>query len=402
MLPEFLLPRRPVRMDWPPKPPRTAPRRRWADWRALVGGTGRGMIGAGLLLFGFVGYQLWGTGIQQARSQDRLDDRFTELLDAASTVGPPTPPVTATAPASPATTTLTTATPVPSTGVPSTAARPAPKPGEPIAKIVIPSIGVDQVVVSGVGTEELKKGPGHYPDTPVPGQLGNAAIAGHRSTFGAPFERVDELDPGAEIDVITPDGRFVYRVTDIRVVEPTEIGVIGPTTDAVLTLTSCWPKYSADKRIVVRATLDPAAGRPAVAPTSSLPLVTSSPRPVSGTAGPDTTLAATTTVTTADTRADTTSGTTTGATAGATTGVDDPLDATASTDAFRQGWWSDEGAWGDVVLWGGLLTGVALAAWWTSRRTRRNWVGALAGIGPFVVALYFFYENAARLLPPNI
>lgn len=389
MLPEFLAPRRPVRLDWPAKPP--APPRRWTlDWRTLVGGTGRTLIGAGLLLIGFVVYQLWGTGIQQARSQDQLEDRFTELLASASTGAPPstTAPVTSV----PAATTAVAGEPAPTaaatTSAPAapapTAARPVVREGQPIARIVIPSIGVDQVVVSGVSNDDLKKGPGHYPDTPLPGETGNVAIAGHRSTFGAPFERVDELEAGDEIVVTSIEGgRFVYRVTDARIVEPTEISVIGPSRDAVLTLTSCWPKFSADKRIVIRAALDPVAGQPArPAPaTTAVPTVTTTP-PV---AGPTTTAA-------------------TAVGGGAVTTLPVAVDARTadSIDAFQQGWWSDEGAWGDVVLWGFLLALVAVGAWRLSRRVQRNWFGLLIGIGPFVVVLYFFYENAARLLPANI
>lgn len=376
-------------MDWPAKPPAAA-RRRALGWRSIVGGTGRTFIASGLLLFGFVAYQLWGTGIQQARSQDRLDDRFAELLATSagtSSSAAPTAPTTAADEPSPTVAPSgTTATPtVPATG---RATRPTPREGEPIARIAIPSIGVEQVVVSGVGTDDLKKGPGHYPDTPLPGEVGNAAIAGHRSTFGAPFARVDELVVGDRIEVTTPDGRFVYTVTGSKVVESTEVSVIGPSDDAVLTLTSCWPKYSADKRIVIRAVLDPVAGLPALpAPPSTAPATTARPQPVAGGTTP-------TTVATATGSSPTTTA--------AELAGEEIAEPSASVDAFRQGWWSDEGAWGDVVLWGSLLAGVALGAWWLSRRTQRNWFGLAVGLVPFVVVLYFFYENAARLLPPNI
>jgi sortase A len=346
------------------------------------------LIATGLLLFGFVAYQLWGTGIQQARSQDRLQDEFSAQLAAAGTGAAPTTAPASTAPTSTvaaatptAAPTVTSATAAPATtGTAASApvaARPAPEPGEPVARIVIASIDVDQVVVSGVDTKSLEKAPGHYPDTPMPGEVGNASIAGHRSTFGAPFERVDELGTGDTIEVTTAAGRFVYRVTDSRVVEPTEVDVIANTPDAVLTLTSCWPKYSAEKRIIVRAALDPAAGAAATAPVPTMPPTTTTPATSPATApgtGPATSAATPPTT----------------------------LAAPASIDAFSLGWWSDDRAWGDVMLWGSLLALVTLAAWRLSRATRRNWAGGAAGLVPFVVALYFFYENVARLLPPSV
>ncbi len=87
-----------------------------------------------------------------------------------------------------------------------------PDAGEAFARIVIPDINVDQISVEGVSVEDLRKGPGHYRTTPNPGQAGNAAIAGHRTTYGAPFHRVDELDPGDSIFVTTAQGVFHYRV----------------------------------------------------------------------------------------------------------------------------------------------------------------------------------------------
>jgi LPXTG-site transpeptidase (sortase) family protein len=131
---------------------------------------------------------------------------------------------------------------------------------------------VDDITVAGVKVDDLRKGPGHFPDTPLPGQLGNSAIAGHRTTFGAPFNRVDELSPGDEIIVTTVQGRFVYTVTGTSIVAPTALEVLDPTAEATLTLVSCHPKYSARQRIIVKAVLDPTASaepQPASAPYES-------------------------------------------------------------------------------------------------------------------------------------
>ena len=209
------------------------------DWRWWIGGLGKTLIATGLLLFGFVAYQLWGTGIETARAQNSLENEFEELLAA-------TPPTTA----APVDTTPVDTTPVesvPADSVPATAA-PAPvaslppvAEGDPIARLEMPTIGVDKIVIAGVQTKDLKKGPGHYPETPLPGQLGNSAIAGHRTTFGQPFFDVDKLENGDEIIVTTLAGRFVYRVTGQQIVSPSDYQVIATTdpTRATLTLTSC-------------------------------------------------------------------------------------------------------------------------------------------------------------------
>lgn len=138
--------------------------------------------------------------------------------------------------------------------------------GEAIGRIIIPAIGVDEIIVAGVAVEDLRKGPGHYSTTPLPGQPGNAALAGHRTTHGAPFGRIDELAPGDEIIVETLQGRFVYRVLlggpgragqsfGYEIVTPTALEVLDDYGDNRLTLTSCHPKYSSKLRIIVHATL---------------------------------------------------------------------------------------------------------------------------------------------------
>ena len=100
-------------------------------------------------------------------------------------------------------------------------------------------------MIQGIGVPDLRKAPGHYPATPLPGQLGNAAIAGHRTTYGAPFNRLDELAAGDPIIITRWAGRFQYTVTPQQVVSPKEVCVLDPTPNATLTLTTCNPKFSA-------------------------------------------------------------------------------------------------------------------------------------------------------------
>ena len=115
-----------------------------------------------------------------------------------------------------------------------------------------------------MNVDDLRKGPGHYPPTQLPGHEGNSAIAGHRTTYGAPFGELDQLQPGDQIVLVTVQGKFKYEVTDQRVVDPSEISVLDPSPDparpghdlATLTLTTCNPKYSASQRLIVRAQLD--------------------------------------------------------------------------------------------------------------------------------------------------
>lgn len=128
--------------------------------------------------------------------------------------------------------------------------------GDGVALIKIPTIGVDRVVVEGVGVTDLKKGPGHYPGTAMPGQLGNTVISGHRTTYGAPFNRLDELRVGDEILVYDQSGPFKYIVSENKIVSPTAVEVLDPSSDARLTLTTCHPKFSARERLIIVATLE--------------------------------------------------------------------------------------------------------------------------------------------------
>src|SRR5262249_46567550 len=129
--------------------------------------------------------------------------------------------------------------------------------GGPVAEIKIPKIGVDDIVVEGTARDDLAKGPGHYPATPLPGQIGNAAIAGHRTTHAKPFYNLNELVTGDDIVIKTSYGTFTYRMYQQLIVSPHDVSVVAPTADAELTLTTCNPRYSARQRMVVKAKLVP-------------------------------------------------------------------------------------------------------------------------------------------------
>lgn len=132
------------------------------------------------------------------------------------------------------------------------------KSGEALTRLEIPELDVDVVVVEGTSLAALRAGAGHYPDTPLPGEAGNVAIAGHRTTYGRPFNRMDELVAGDKVILTTPIARHVYEITgEPFVVEPTDWSPIEefPRRGSFLTLTSCHPEGSADYRIVTQARL---------------------------------------------------------------------------------------------------------------------------------------------------
>lgn len=270
-------------------------------------------LGVSVLLFAF--FQLWGTGLFEARAQQNLDSEFADLLEESGALGPaPLEPGPAATPATRATPEPTPAAPAaaeptaeptiqdPGTTptalgtVPSPTPSPTPtatlKPadvvpevdpdwlamlyrdqGSAIARIQIPAIDVDKTVVEGVRVSDLRKGPGHYPTTPMPGQAGNAAIAGHRTTYGAPFGELDKLEPGDQIIVTTIQGQFTYEVAAQGqghghfIVAPHQVEVLDQDFSDHpnrLTLTACHPKRSARQRIIVVAALvgDPAPTYP--------------------------------------------------------------------------------------------------------------------------------------------
>jgi sortase A len=152
--------------------------------------------------------------------------------------------------------------------------------GDPLGRIFIPKTGKNFVFISGTGVETLKGGPGHYADTALPGEGGTVAIAGHRTTYAAPFRRLGKLRRGYAITLTMPYGKFTYSVEGSRSVPPTQTTVLGSARYERLVLTTCTPLGSADKRLVVTARLRTATPRGAA--IKLIPIPPRSPQWTSG------------------------------------------------------------------------------------------------------------------------
>jgi sortase A len=203
----------------------------------------------GLFAILFAAWQVWGTGIAQHQAQASLATQFR------SHVHHITPP---------------SASGPHLIGADVRIAEPAE--GSPVARIQIPKIGLDQYVVEGTAEGDLAKGPGHYVGTALPGQAGNIAIAGHRTTYGAPFNNLDQLTPADQILLTSASGEQLdYVVTQPpRAVPPNDVAVLAGFGDNRLTLTTCNPRFSASQRLVVVALLRETAGSgPVTAPKTS-------------------------------------------------------------------------------------------------------------------------------------
>lgn len=196
---------------------------------------GRVLLVAGVLVLLFIPYLLWGTGVITARAQADLRRQFSTVERSHHLVTPAPPPVTG--------------PPVVAPDIP------APAPGGPVGILSIPKISLSMVVVEGTDADQLRSGPGHYPGTPLPGEAGNVAIAGHRTTYLHPFYNLDALVNGDAINILTVQGLFVYHVVSSQAVAPTDVAVVAPTATPMLTLTTCNPRYSASQRLVVKAAL---------------------------------------------------------------------------------------------------------------------------------------------------
>lgn len=276
------------------------------------------MITAGVIILLFVAYQLLGTNLTEEHNQSKLAKQFNAAVTAAkdssssddSTIGP------------------TVNTP----------------PGGAIDHLVIPKIGVNRYVVQGTDEDDLTRGPGHYVNTVFPGEDGNSAIAGHRTTYGAPFFNINELTTGDLIYITNLAGKkFTYKVSQPPlVVSPNDTAVLNPTPYARLTLTSCNPRFLATSRIIIIARL------------TSIPLpVTQAPQLVK------------------------------------------------SVSSLNNG---NDAAWPATILYGAIV----VLLWALTRlfinRTRRWWrlSAYVVGIGVCTIPLWCCFENVVQILPGSI
>jgi sortase A len=215
------------------------------------------MVSVGALLVAFFVYQLFVTNLLTARSQHAAQTDLAQYLQTASPQVSIADTIPITTPATDGSTTTTVGGATTTTTVTEAVhyVEPTPDQGTPFGRIEIPVIGLDKVIFEGVDVSTLKKGPGHMPWTPLPGQPGNAVISGHRTTYGAPFFNLDQIGVGDDITVETALGTHVYEVRRIVIVKPTDVWVTDSMPGAWLTLTTCNPKYSARQRLIVQAEL---------------------------------------------------------------------------------------------------------------------------------------------------
>jgi len=174
---------------------------------------------------------------------------------------------------------------------PAATAQPAPGPGpintnfgapNAIGRVDIPKVGVSQPMFDGVDLDVLANGPGHWPGTPMPGDVGNVVVAGHRVTHTHPFLDIDQLNPGDQVIFTTSAGRFVYAVTQTFIVTPDATWIANPTSDPTITLFACHPKHEKTHRIVVTGHLiaaDRTAPPPAPAHATPPPAPPPAPPP---------------------------------------------------------------------------------------------------------------------------
>ena len=271
---------------------------------------GRIFLATGLLLLLFTGYQLWGTGITEFRSQNALEKTFEARR-----------------------------APTPQYSVPTT--------GEVAGRITIDAIGLSKIMVVGVDYRNLERGPGIFPGSPLPGHPGNLAIAGHRTTFGAPFARLDELQTGDPIQVETAEGSFTYVLkSSPRIVAATDVQVaqtLDPNT-TTLTLITCHPKWTSKNRLVVEAAI---SVEPPPQATVTYPI------------------------------------------------------ASNSAVQLTRGWFDDSGAWANVIGLAGLLLAMLAFCQLLVRRFKRKWLTYMATLVAFLPLLLLFFTQISRLLPNN-
>lgn len=273
----------------------------------ILGAVGRALIAAGVLMLLFVGYQLWGTGLSEQRAQADLKRTFSSQLPA------------------------------------------IPSYGDPVTRIEIPKIGVNKIVVAGVDFKALEKGPGLFDGSPLPGQVGNVAIAGHRTSYGAPFGRLNELTLGDKIILTRDKSTFTYIVSEkpfIVLPSQTEVVKTFDTKTSQLTLVTCHPKWTSAKRMIVKAKLES----------------TITPQPAT---------------------------------------VFSPATVDVVGD-FNAGWFREPNAIPGALALAAVLSLMALVAMRLVKRGRSAWVVYPVTSVVFLPALFVFFGFLTRLLPANI
>jgi sortase A len=311
----------------------------------------------GVLLVAFVAYQLWGTALYEEHAQSHLKSELAQQLHTTIPAAAPKPlPASATTTTSSKNRNAGADTDTIGSGREVLASQTAssisqPLVGGAVGQLWIPRIGISDTIVQGVGDAQLEQGPGHYPGTALPGEVGNVAIAGHRTTYAHPFYNLDALAAGDDIYVLTTQGYFRYTVTGSQIVSPDDTAVLDPTPGkATLTLTTCNPRYSAAQRLVVTAAFD---GKPAQPLTTT---TTTTPKAITELAG----------------------------------------EATSSSLG------GDSAPWLSPVLWGMLTLAIAVGAyvlWRLSRVRALRIVIVLAAVPLFLLALLVCFEHVSLALP---
>jgi sortase A len=218
--------------------------------RVAVRTTGELLITAGLVVLLFAGYQLFWTNVEAQVATDRVTDQIRADWDLVQPNGD---------------------------GSPSVSVPPFDQ-GRGFAFLRIPRLGSDfsVPVVQGIDDRSLKKGVGHYPETALPGAVGNFAVAGHRATNGEPFRDLDLVRPGDPLVVETAQSWYVYRVSETKIVEPTRVSVLLPVPEepgvvasqALITLTTCHPRWASYQRLIVHGELVETLQKPGGPPTA--------------------------------------------------------------------------------------------------------------------------------------
>lgn len=328
-----------------PRPPAAPPR------RGPVQRVGVAITLVGVLVCGFVAYQLIVTDLVARRSQDLLRPRLVERFEVERSLATSTATSgeedSRAAFGEAAGTEAPEEVPEPDGGDDEITRRIEQPPlGEPVALLRIPAIGVEQVVVEGSGQTQLNAGPGHYRGSPLPGRVGNVVIAGRRATYGAPFEQLGLLREGDRIEVATGRGTFDYRVDQLDIVRVGEPDVVGEDGTNKLTLVTADRPLDASGRLVVTARLAGQGSQPSAE----------------------------------------------GAEASA---------ARLALPESELGLQRDATAWAPAIVWGQVLIGL----WFAARRVRGRWTPVtrwLIGAPITLAAVVLFYESVGRLLPATL